>query len=1439
MPPVSMSSLWMADVFRLGGHFQHSLKECCSSLFHQGIYMQQCSRLDSINSACTCEYSCIARAEPALLEKGNVHYEKHGTPEISDLLGSKVLAMKVVSSSQRTTSSASVGIETFQFRDTRGTSEIVTATSNHTNATPNAPSAYSRLYAQGVDLLEHKDHVFRQFGLHKSTHDESAPSCVARDSTKTAPRAATAVLQRTAISHNVLQSPRARPSQHQGQTKQLQGKHRSTSSQTPYASSSERHSKSSGTTMAPTFSFQSTMESRQLISPKSKLSSKRRNLSASGNNSLRGTFQSSSNSHGKLSHASASRQSSNTNSRPTACYANTRNRTEGTTTSTKRPLHSFAPATLNSIPRASGACGRTPRAGSSHHQDASHNCAARIAKRSSFQVPNGQQSNQHTAASSRPGGGGGSSRDPTVSQTPPSKRPSMRTNGGTTCADPNVPVLVQVSRRTSSPIVSNSVAEFGMRKRPSVSPIPALLSVDDCQQQQQHPPPQPRAPMLVRRDSKMDRLVEQLTVLKATLGLSDEDLQWKVESTKGNAYLAAEKHLNEGEERYDRLVYEMQLLSETPCEEVSTHLVKQVRELMQQAQVIADTKPALALCQNDATRLKKELMDARIAAELQRATSSGNGKGSKLDAREPSSPPPPFAVNALSSVTQQLEQAQERILQLQEQLKVDMTRLNDMLLALSSDTDKLAKTCAAFRFLSPEATDASATLLALLKRIPECAATGEKKLVSLCDQALQTAQRLRGSRLRDLKNKEVDLSKTLQDIDIWKARRDQAKEFPFELAKREQQWRRDQFDENANSLKLLRSMVPQDIQQLNVEAIIERAHSVGGVLYTYDLAIYIKQNRFLHWLVTHESDIARDNFLAIECASWFMNFVAYDIHELRACSAILPSAFDFDKDGKKGDWKTQFMEHVYALVKQQQGEKVKCGWDPVRRQRGEVQLQPLTDKQLVNAVYRYPSEQEIQMRIDKFELQKKRLDQKQEKYRHLEDDAIPAAKAEYLAIAEDARSEELQKSFGKATLIRMRDDAKQAFQRMCKTRDALKSEIAHSEKQWHAMSPTYTQYLDEVDKIRKLAPQVRNARIPGPFPGVMELKPRERAAFKKLSVEEEAQARKMELENAIASRGKEISDAVAMEQSAAPVPTTLDAAPAPLWESSPPVASAEAVPASEDSNAANPQPRGSFRRVKSLQVSAEVLKFLQQDFCSPHRINKQAGGGAGGTALHRTASMSKAANNAGGALGDTAAAIVKIKRFASDRSVFNARGNGGKEDNAGSDSSVAASRSDLKPAATPVRPKSKALLQLLADAAANGTSSEKSAPGRPRSPMKPMDMFSELQNRFLKKKKKDDDSNEDTATATSQSDGDLPAPPPKMMSFLDELKQKSLRKSGNTSESQSEQVDRSHQTKQATAPFSATANPTTTPLPPPAPSASSASPKSFLEELRAKAKSTP
>eukprot|EP00644_Phytophthora_capsici_P012273 jgi/Phyca11/119257/e_gw1.38.220.1 len=680
------------------------------------------------------------------------------------------------------------------------------------------------------------------------------------------------------------------------------------------------------------------------------------------------------------------------------------------------------------------------------------------------------------------------------------------------------PVLVQVSRRTSSILTPDGP---GGRRRPSVAPIEADSSPINCTTSSSESMGlhyNPRA-SFIRRDNKVEKLQEQVNVLKASLGISDEDLLWKVESSKGNAFVAADRHLATCEERYDRLVFEMQELSRPErCEDedkANVALAAKLRALEKQAHQVAELKARATISQSEMVETKKTLLSTRVQAELQRT---------KLD----HSPAASTAELELKTA-KRLERIKEELLAVQQVLKTEQGVLQTLLEWLGAETDRFGASFAAEDLapcvISEQTHEAKRSLLYTLRTIPECT-QGSERLSSLCSQASQLASRITASRDQDLKRTEADLERTMRDVEIWKTRREQAKEFVDEMRKREAKWQENQREKNDESLALMRTFIPVDIADLSVENLIARAQE-GGVLYTYDLAAYLKTNRFLHWLVTHEDDITRANFLAIESASFFMDFGNYDIQELRALARVLPDNFVFDKDGRKNTWRSSYIDHVRQLAAQQQHETIKAGWDPIKRARRDVQLPALTARQQLNPIFCYPTDAEIDIRLEKFERQRARLEAKRVRLKKLDEELIPQAKAEYVAVAEDARNEELQRSFGKSTLIALREEAKRQHLALCKERDTVKGELAHGERAWATMTPSFEQYQAEVTQIRALDPEIRNlSRIRGPFPAEIDIQPRERAAFKKLSVEEEAEARKKELDNAIAKRSLDISEVV-------------------------------------------------------------------------------------------------------------------------------------------------------------------------------------------------------------------------------------------------------------------------------------------------------------------------
>ncbi|KAG7383880.1 hypothetical protein PHYPSEUDO_003237 [Phytophthora pseudosyringae] len=982
------------------------------------------------------------------------------------------------------------------------------------------------------------------------------------------------------------------------------------------------------------------------------------------------------------------------------------------------------------------------------------------------------------------------------------------------------PVLVQVSRRTSSPIMSP--VGPGGRRRPSVAPIGPASPVrgigggSDAGSSIVAPGSgcSPRT-SFTRRENKLEKLQEQVNVLKASLGISEEDLQWKVESSKGNAFLAADRHLTACEERYDRLVFEMQVLSQPArCvdeDKANVALAAKLRSLEKQAQQVGELKARAITYQTDMVQTKKHLLAVRVEAELQRAKQNSSAATS--------------AAEQELATSRRLESIKEEILIVQQQLKTEQSVLQTLLEWLGSETDRFGASVAAEDLspspvISEQTVEAKRSLLYTLRTIPECT-QGSERLSILCSQATQLAAKITASRAHDLKHTEMELERTMRDVEIWKTRRGQAKEFADEMRKREAAWQAKQREKNDECLALLRTFIPIDIADLSVEAIITRAQEEtngagSGVLYTYDLAAYLKTNRFLHWLVTHEDDIARANFLAIESASFFMDFASYDIHELRALARVLPDSFAFDKDGRKNAWRSSFIDHVRQLAAQQQHETIKAGWDHVKRARQDIPLPELTARQQLNSIFCYPTDAEIAARLVKFERQYARLEAKRARLRKLDDELIPQAKAEYVAVAEDARNEDLQRSFGKATLIALREEAKQQHLALCKERDSAKGELAHGKRAWSAMTPSFEQYQAEVAQIRALDPEIRNApRIRGPFPAEIDVQPRERATFKKLSVEEEAEARKQELDNAIAKRSHDIQEVVIVEViTAAPTPAEQVTKPAVVEVS--PLTEAEsetmrlmqledkqstvatepgAVSDTPLETAPAPVSRG-FKRVKSLQVAVGVLQFLEKDFCSPTRVMRGKEGGLL-SPTHRAAASKK----------------PEIPEKSDKQVVRTPRGSRSLPSTPKA-ISKATKDEDTKVVKTPVvvQPKSKALLKLVEARKAEETGNSPNSDGS-SARVPPPSPFGGGKTNFLDELKRKAGGAGASSAAT----------PKKSMNFLDELKSASARKDSvgteDTANASSPQVPAVLASGDSTA-------------------AAPSTPRNFLDELKTRARTT-
>ncbi|KAF4032962.1 hypothetical protein GN244_ATG15150 [Phytophthora infestans] len=1184
-------------------------------------------------------------------------------------------------------------------------SEAITSTHPPVPKRNIAAAACLRLYEEGLELLAYKKQLYDKFGLVKVPIRKATVGSTALPMTSTKKRETSSAASSSTSTSNLAANQESRATINSAAEQGIKSR---------YLVEERRGSTvyvpPGGRMLAKTYSLQSTMESRAAVAPPRKVSTTCSKKPPSPTNST------------------AKRETGAT--RLTAKH--------------ERPTSAQPTAASTAMNRAANASLGTAQViqRQQNHQ-AKQNSRASITE--SLAVTATKTSRASTASTT-------SGRSTPMQQSPQKSRTYSTIFEQQ--QQRQEPVFVQVSRRTSSPIMS----PIG-RRRPSVAPIgPASPShdFDNAGSSLALPLCSPRT-SFIRHDNKLEKLQEQVNVLKASLGISEEDLLWKVESSKGNAFLAADRHLAACEERYDRLVFEMQQLSQPArCadeDDANSLLAAKLCSLEKQAQQVAELKARATAYQIDMVQTKKTLMAVRVDAELQCA-------------KQDTSDIMLFAEQELA-LTSQLEGIKEDILTVQNAMRTEQSALQTLLEWLGSETDRFGASIAA-EILSPSFVISERTLeikralLYTLRTIPECA-QGSERLSTLCTQATQLAAKITTSRAHDLKHTEAELERTMRDVEIWRTRREQAKEFADELRKKEAEWQKKQREKNDESLALMRTFIPVDIADLSVDALITRAQE-RGVLYTYDLATYLKTNRFLHWLVTHEDDIARANFLAIESASFFVDFMNYDVNERRALARVLPDVFAFDKDGRKNTWRTSFIDHVRQLAAQQQRETIKAGWDPVQCSRRDVPLPELTSKQHLNPIFCYPTDIEIDTRLDKFDRQRARIESKRMRLKQLDDELIPQAKAEYVAVAEDARNEDLQRSFGKATLIALREQAKQQHLVLCKDRDTVRGELAHGDRAWAAMTPSFEQYQAEVAQVRALDPEIRHAfRIRGPFPADIDIQPRERAAFKKLSVEEEAEARKRELDHAIAKRSLSINEVTVEEASAAAAPidnlsvvevssstdTELEATRLMQLEDKLSTVDTESEVASDLPLEAAPS-RG-FKRIKSLQVAVGVLQFLENDFCSPKRV-------VSGKEVRLLSPFRKSG---------ASASVERDSCHQKDEKVV--RTPRGRRSTPPTPKST--TESDIKVAKDlmVVQPKSKALLKLVEarKAEETGTASKPEGFAPPPTPFGggKVNFLGELQNRFQRK-------SSDSASELEVSSANATSTATKPLNFMDEMKRK-------------------------------------------------------------------
>jgi hypothetical protein len=242
---------------------------------------------------------------------------------------------------------------------------------------------------------------------------------------------------------------------------------------------------------------------------------------------------------------------------------------------------------------------------------------------------------------------------------------------------------------------------------------------------------------------------------------------------------------------------------------------------------------------------------------------------------------------------------------------------------------------------------------------------------------------MRGKMLREVRNHSLTLStemttlkgalnkankdseEALEYMEKWSRREKDANDYAETIRQEEVAWLDEQSSENHSALIAMRTFLPLGVADMSVPEIMQATKDAGGLL-SLELATELKQNKLLHWIVTHTEDIALDSFLTGDRKAIFETFDTLDITELRALACVLPMRFENDKDGKKAEWRARFFAKVRAIVSQQNGDLVKGPYNPVEGKRTLVKQAPLKPEQIRRAVYYYRTKEKSLLKVKQY-----------------------------------------------------------------------------------------------------------------------------------------------------------------------------------------------------------------------------------------------------------------------------------------------------------------------------------------------------------------------------------------------------------------------------------------------------------------------------------------
>lgn len=299
----------------------------------------------------------------------------------------------------------------------------------------------------------------------------------------------------------------------------------------------------------------------------------------------------------------------------------------------------------------------------------------------------------------------------------------------------------------------------------------------------------------------------------------------------------------------------------------------------------------------------------------------------------------------------------------------------------------------------------------------------------------------------------------LKNMEKWARREMEVDEYPMAMRQQEEKWMEIEHDENMRALQTMREYLPVNITDITVNDVQEMYRQNHGCV-SLELGQELKNNKFLHWLVTHQDDIAFSNFLSGENKTYFENLEGMDIVELRALVMVLPKKFELDSDGRKNEWRTRFFNRLKQLVSQYRREKVKGAWDPTKNARGLVELPPLKADHLRRPIYFYRTKEQSDLKLKQYD-DKLALLAKKEKFLEQAERDAKEAKEEYDTVLREMRDPDFIELYGAEKLSSVKEMAKTESTNAEKKKKMLAQETARLKKSIEDAPLTREQFIEK------------------------------------------------------------------------------------------------------------------------------------------------------------------------------------------------------------------------------------------------------------------------------------------------------------------------------------------------------------------------------------------